>query len=1736
MLTPDEFDNEINLDYHNTYDNQSSIISNVIGGSVAAVGDFAASVWNSLPGTEEVATEDILRRISSNALRVYEENPDTIQTASFIGGLFVPSGLAFKGLQAARNGTKAVNWFSKAGRDADLAKVDSLFRDGNVATAAYRKARNELYAKGIANQALDAVAMEGAIVASMNAHPFMEDYMADPVKNFAIGAAFGGVLGAGIGRISDGFAIKNITGAAESSSFKTIFDELKTAYSSTQNATQVQIHEANIASLSRIKDGKETYDAFTREIAEKMLLNVRKDQAEIFESMLSPELKTLPSESKAELMKVFAQNPGMQGVENISYLTQKADGEASTIGMKAIKFSEKLNFAVKDIKDKAGNVVKQDFVEVMYLPEFGKYATPKDAKHYTRARDLGKTVEQLDNELGKDFGRIPNTSAAEELLSKNSAGIDGSYLAALNRIDKMTPEQVAKLAIAPDDLPMLNAVLSRMSKEPDAFEKIKLTVTRNQPNFNVVQNEVFKQGGVKSTHIDDLHKLTGDNPKFNMARDPSLSLNARNFIDDWISGSSNDKSYFRAAVDNHLRGGSVIDAKRGAAIEEIMNSPTRKAFLSELKKHADAEGNIYLWRGTNKGKAVGHSAVESYTTSHTVASRFGRPRLYKVAVDDVIGSITGDLREFEILVGSPARQVEASLPTSTLSQAFAKKADTVSTGTGMEELSNMLITQKEELINSMLKQGVPLETIAIRTNTPLPTVQGFATSAEGASLIEVGIFREYSNAADIPRYMDTQKRALNLSSNFNKKSYSDRKSGTDIQTMSAYDKELKEIWLKNSDSFGAQLVADRLLGQWKPALDLLRTQISNFVNTKAGNKFFQSTDFFTRDMGDAGVIASTIGKSIQDISNTIERRILEPIKGAMSSIMRDEVALIEANVAMNLNASLRGHRIYKDRQFWQMEKYIDEAGKEAERLAPVNFNNAEFIVKNDYVDTMLQEMQKHGRELYNMKNASNKILGKPDLNDIGFWVPSLNPKNKFIAYVHNQVDDTVKMLWSNTADELKTLVKSYEATIPAHRLNKEIKVILPDDKEAYNILNGRNDALTMEIADASMLKKGSTSSAIVKANADIFGELAGGYEHYIGSQTRYLADLAMSDITDALGRMSQVNQRWFKNQSLNAVGKMVSKPKDTANIIRNTLLGNSNLSDYTGWKSANQSFETGLSLGVKTVSSVFDAVTAPFRKGLIGGKKPLSEEVLAKADYKEISEKLEKAGVVNPWATFDNEAAKMFGLAKLTDSKDSSARLVYASNAFAATVALRVGEIAQPLVNAMSLPILTSLAIANKMPETFMGIQKGTAKVGAVEIMMGGVRSANDPAYKHLGKMWEDMGYFKPMVSEANETLALSRGFDPTAITKVEKALDSNLVKILSKPADWSEAMVRRQTMYTGAYLAKSLYPELDDIGITIFARDFMDRAVGNYHAAQRPVLFQGTAGVALGLFQTYMVTMAQNIYRGIELKNYKGLAKAMMAQSTIFGTSSLPGFHLVSEKIGEHFSDNNVDLTTGTYRALNDKLADFILYGLPSNLGPAFYTRGELNPRFPGGVTDIVGINFAMQAGDMVKHVASSLGSDYPDIAQSMGEALSMQSISRPLARTAELFTGHSVTRAGNTVSTPEEVWTAIGVLSRLMSTRPMAEAKLRQADHLNSHYGALDREARQELMMEIRTALRNGTLSDELVARVSHDYTRKGGTPTGWRNAYRTALNTTNVNGKANLVSKLDEESPINFMIDNL
>ena len=1804
------FDTDLNYDLHrNVQDSQTSTVADMIGGTVATITDIGASLWNSLPGTPEVDTADLLGRISNNALRVYEENPDTIKTASFIGGMFVPMGLAVKGVNAMRNGSKAVNWFTNAGREADLAKVSEMFANAQGSTAEFRALQRGIFAKTAVNQAVDAVAAEVAMVGLMHSHTYMEDYMQDLGKNFAISAMLGGTLGAGIGAISDRFVLKGIAGKVSEDVFnKTLGEEvLRGVVPGMTTATQLQSHEINILNLDNILKartalGKDATNDLMYQVAEQAKLATRSQQAKLFESFISDDIKALPTEQRDQIMRMVIDKPEMFGVENMKLLTEKELTSNKLI--KPPKF---------DLEDKPSLVATQSAKgpippknkDAVYFPELNLYGVKSDAVHFAGASALGKSSEKLAKELPRNYGRVPDLDSSIELAAKSSAHIEGEYIAAMKLVDSMSLKDIAAIHVSETHGPLLNAIVMRMLKDPQAAA-LRIKTSDRSPVYGAVlekrTQELISEGKIAATGPDASYQAAVDKfaggTRIDQFR-PTTGAEARAMLSGWIGGGG-VADMRKAAVDYFGSktggfGGVGASRKEARIFGEIYESKESVALRAEFQKVADADGNVYLYRGVKTDDIKGHAPLESYTTHVSKAEQFGSRKrhgtggvkLYKVHVDDIVAGfsdIGGGANTAEIVVRAGARPVEATLDAqgnaifkaaqgngqiikTTIETITTKAVDQAVTKSGLQELSKMLVAQKQDAIDTLLANGIPFASIAKKTNTDINVVKSYATflkpAGEGLeSLIPPNVsvssaLNTIKTMDDVEKVLAPTNQPLVLSGNLRKnKLYTENHIALNNRTMTSLNKEFIAATLAAGRTGATNELFNVLfhpegLGT---GLDVVAARIGAMNNELGGSGFFNSFDFLTRNMGEVGPVVSAFGKKVQQISNNMIKSVTTPIVDAMSAVRKDAGAMVEYSTFFNINSTLKGWRGFtaEGKLVQKVERdVLDPVTNETKKqivLEPVHYQGKEYVVTSESVKKLIMEQQAQSAELKRLSDTLNRIKGTAPISDIGLWIPSFNPVNKFIAYVHDRANDTTKLLHARTAAEYDNVVNTYKKHLKETGQSENIEVVTKNEQKNWNILNGRLDPIHMERADISMQKTGSSSAAIIKPDIALFGEIAGGYEHYITAQVRNLTDLSISEITDPLRKISDFNQRHISGQPLTEVKRASVAPKDVAAMMRNALLGGSNLGEYAGWQSTNKTFETGIQMASNAVADLWDATVRPLTRTFFGGKKEIDIASVKKIDFKKFSDELDARGISYPWKAFDEEAqkwarmnedtAKGMGFFNLERNPDTTKRIVYASNALAATMALRFGELAQPLVNMLSMPILTGLAIAQKMPETFMGVQKGTANVSGVQVMYEGVRAMHSPHFAALNKRWQREGYFSPMVSEASDIIRATRSFDKGAIAAVENALDSNIVSVMSKPADYAESMTRKAAMNTGAVLAKRLYPELDDTGVTIFARDFMDKAIGNFHASQRPVMFQGTLGVALGLFQTYTLTLGQSVYRHLELKNYKALGKASLTQATIFGGSSLPGFDQVSQAIGDHFSDDNVDLTTGTYRAVGDKMADFVLYGLPSNLpgiSPALSSRGDVQPRLPV-INPPVAYNFVAQTVGVMGQLKAGLDADFPDKGRALAQAMSLQNMSRPVARLSELASGYSITGRGNTVQTPEEVWTFTGIAARLMSTRPLEEQKLRDADHLNHFYGALDRDNREAFTKELRTSIRNGSLTEEKIAKLSDSYLRHGGTPAGWRSAYSTAVGKTETAGKEVFVEKLKPNNPLNYMIDNL
>lgn len=154
---------------------------------------------------EEMDTGEVLKRIDHKWADYYEENKAPLDTIGFIGGAFIPGGIALKGLQLARTG-KAFGTVGRAlgytvnqqNKYLQLALKDIASEGGTVFA---RINANKLIsmAYGVADNALQAAVFETAASLTMAKSPMLaeedwKDISWDILKSSLVGGAIGGAV------------------------------------------------------------------------------------------------------------------------------------------------------------------------------------------------------------------------------------------------------------------------------------------------------------------------------------------------------------------------------------------------------------------------------------------------------------------------------------------------------------------------------------------------------------------------------------------------------------------------------------------------------------------------------------------------------------------------------------------------------------------------------------------------------------------------------------------------------------------------------------------------------------------------------------------------------------------------------------------------------------------------------------------------------------------------------------------------------------------------------------------------------------------------------------------------------------------------------------------------------------------------------------------------------------------------------------------------------------------------------------------------------------------------------------------------------------------------------------------------------------------------------------------------------------------------------------------------------
>lgn len=325
----------------------------------------------------------------------------------------------------------------------------------------------------------------------------------------------------------------------------------------------------------------------------------------------------------------------------------------------------------------------------------------------------------------------------------------------------------------------------------------------------------------------------------------------------------------------------------------------------------------------------------------------------------------------------------------------------------------------------------------------------------------------------------------------------------------------------------------------------------------------------------------------------------------------------------------------------------------------------------------------------------------------------------------------------------------------------------------------------------------------------------------------------------------------------------------------------------------------------------------------------------------------------------------------------------------------------------------------------------------------------------------------------------------------------------------------------------------------------FVNRVEGNIIASQRPGIFQGPVGQAIGLFQSYQFNMIQNIFRHVAEGEKKDLAMLMGLQATFFGIQGTPGFKFLNDHVVGTMSGNpqHRDIYDATRGILGKEAGEWLLYGAASNIMQTnVYSRGDINPRsltiVPTNIADVPFVGGMAKVFSTLYETAQKIGGG-GNVWETIRQGIEHNGVSRPLAGLAQVSRGitgdkvFSTSSKGTILGSNDLV--SLATMSRIAGGRPLDEAIQNDTMFSINSYEAVDRLKKNRLAETVKTTVIQGQVADaDSINSFAQQYAELGGKQGGFAKYMMENYIKANTTQAAIMAQKLN--NPLSYKIQAL
>jgi hypothetical protein len=705
-----------------------------------------------------------------------------------------------------------------------------------------------------------------------------------------------------------------------------------------------------------------------------------------------------------------------------------------------------------------------------------------------------------------------------------------------------------------------------------------------------------------------------------------------------------------------------------------------------------------------------------------------------------------------------------------------------------------------------------------------------------------------------------------------------------------------------------------------------------------------------------------------------------------------------------------------------------------------------------------------GQDTYylNKQNELRTAMGKSTLGGADtFYIPPPPLESRKFAAIVIDSNGEKGMLFGKTAEELSAAINRARKDFPG------VTILQREDTDAWFKAAGEYNAQAAYGAtrlDNAMLRKGTMRPDQLTNSFQVLDEINKWYAR---------KEYAIAADATELYYGQQFAEAALAAKALNPAGDANAFTK-----VINTVLG---LTDQnTAWAKINQWLS---GVGDKVMEETWGKIQAA-RKGKITWDE---------------ANKIASAYGVN---AFENEALwEAAGMKSWTGSAQATVKQLNTLQ----RVAILGLDYWNAVVNAFGTPILL-------LPEMRAAMAAGKS-VPYFKLIGNAIQNYfTNPAlldrYDKLGIVDKSLSAHRELVDAVSMLSGAKTAQQALQQAGIANGKIAAFIDKMSTPSNWSE----RFTRYLGADVGRQIAEMrgLTGADVDAFAANFANKVSGNFTAGQRPQVFQGILGSAVGLFQSYQFNYMQQAFRHLEEGNAKNLAMMQALQGTIFGAQSLPGFSIANYHLLEKHNKEHSDIYSNLRELVGEDVGNYVLYGLGSNLlGANLWSRGDSNPRnitvLPVTPSDLAVVSYFEKGIGALKDFAQSVLNG-GSLKVSALEAVAHAGVNRPLAGVAEWALGARTSEGGKLDIPIDQDLLSISTAIRFLGAKPMDEAIKMETFQRFNKLKAAD----QEKLNEIGSALRSQFLSQETGGEdVAVDdffkrYSDAGGNPAAFRQFY--------------------------------